>query len=261
MTDKFLTFDTLIVVADKFAEFTSGKPAVTLSQLRAMLVLPEHMVSGPVQLLPGQGLSDLEIADLLKQIAALDPTGSRWDLTLFQNLSDRADAEFSHKRKSCNTLIGSPTKVAKDTYFLDLRIDQECELMGDHQTGQHVQGMLLVEAARQSFLAVTEKYLLTSMAEKTYFVITSITTEFKGFVFPLPAHIEYRVLSSNVNERRHKYQVEMDFVQGGESRTRVGCAFTVYPHQVITQKEATLALDAAKCALASTSAKVPARAA
>ncbi len=261
MTDKILTSGTLIVVADEFTEFTSDKPVVTLSQLRAMLSLPEHMLSGPVQLLPGQGLSDLEIADLLKQILVQDPAGNRWDTTPFRNLSDRADAEFSHKRKSCNTLIGSPTKVAENTYSLDLRIDHGCELMGDHQTGQHIQGMLLVEAARQSFLAVTEKYLLTDMEEKTYFVITSMTTEFNGFVFPLPAHIEYRVLSCDVNERRHKYQVEMDFIQGGEPRTRVGYAFTVYPHQVISEKEATLALDAAKCALASTNAEASARAA
>lgn len=249
MTDNSMKFDTLIVVADKFAEFTVEKPAVTLSQLHAMLKLPKHLVPGAVRLLPGQGLSEGDIADLIVQINALDPAGLKWELSLLRTLPERADPCISHKRRSCNTLIGSPTKTAHDCYRIDLCIDENCELMGDHQTGQHVQGMLLIEAARQSFIAVTEKYLLTDLEEKTYFVINAITTEFTGFVFPLPAHIEYRIVSANVNDRRRKYQVEMDFIQNGELRTRIGCAFTVFPHQVIAEKEAALARDAAHCAL------------
>ncbi|WP_114389154.1 AfsA-related hotdog domain-containing protein [Notoacmeibacter marinus] len=244
-----MTSNTLVIVADKFAEFTSSKRAVTLSQMLTMLELPEQVLPGPIRLFAGQGVPDSDIADLVRRIDAFDPTGKRWDAADLRTLPDRAEPALSHKKNPCNTLIGVPVRAADDTFHVDICIDEKCELMGDHQTGQHVQGMLLVEAGRQAFLAVTEKFFMDGVNEKTYFVIKSITTEFLGFVFPLPAHIEYRVLTKDINERRRKFEVEMLLYQGGEARTRIGCAFTVFPHQVISEREAALAISATQFAL------------
>lgn len=236
--------ETLIIVADKFADFAQSKKAVTLSHIRAMLALPEHIIPGPVRLLAGQGLSDAEHEALVEDIDRQDPNGIRWDASELRSIPVRAQGCLSHKKQACNTLIGVPVQVSEDTFVMDIRIDSDCEIMGDHQTGQHVQGMVLVEAARQAFLAVTEVFFLGSQDGKTYFVINSMTTEFSGFVFPLPAQISYRVLEADINERRQKFSVEMDVVQGGQVRTRIACSFAVFPHDVLAEKEAALAREA-----------------
>lgn len=239
-----MTSETLIIVADKFADFAQSKKAVTLSHVRAMLALPEHIIPGPVRLLAGQGLSDAEHEALIQEIDIQDPNGIRWDVSELRSIPVRAHGGLSHKRHGCNTLIGIPVQVSEDTYVMDIRIDGDCEIMGDHQTGQHVQGMVLVEAARQAFLAVTEEFFLEAEDRETYFVINSMTTEFSGFVFPLPAQIAYRVLTADINERRRKFNVEMDVVQGGQVRTRIACSFAVFPHDVLAEKEAALAQEA-----------------
>lgn len=245
---------TLIVVSDKFSNFTMGKQAVTESQLHAMLALPEQILPGRTCLVPGQGLSETKLAALIAMIEAEDPHGKRWDASLLRELPDRAGSMLSHKHLPANTLISRPERMGEASYRLDMRIDQNCELMGDHQTGQHVQGMILVEAARQSFLAVSEAFYPHPVSEKTYFVIQALTTDFVGFIFPLAAHIDYRVLAFDENERRQKFKVEMDFVQGGEIRTSVSFSFTVYPHDVISEKEASLADVAIQAAMSNVTA-------
>src|SRR3546814_8567164 len=87
--------------------------------------------------------------------------------------------------------------------------------MLDHLTGQHIQGMVLTEACRQMFLAVTEKYFLQDYrAKKRYFVIDTMTMRYNAFAFPLPAQITYKVLSKNV-QKSHKrsFHVDMEVMQ------------------------------------------------
>lgn len=248
--------NTMIVVADKFVEFTADKKAVTLSQLKAMLELPQHILPGPVRLLCGQGLSDADISEIITRIDTLTNSEARWDTKHLRACPARALSALSHKREACNTLISTPEQIGDDTFRIDLCIDENCELMGDHQTGQHVQGMILVEAARQSFLAVTEKFYPMENVEKTYFVINEMTTAFLGFMFPLGAQIEYRIKSKDINERRQKFCVEMDFVQNTEKKMTAEYAFTVYPDQTISRKEADLAQSATEYFFAATSAPI-----
>lgn len=134
----------------------------------------------------------------------------------------------------------------ENRFRMDLCIDENSELMRDHQTGQHVQGMVFVEASRQAFLAVTEAFFQDEGEDSVYFVINSMTTEFMGFVFPIRSHIDYRVVSKDINERRKKFSVEIEIIQGGEIRTRSAISFTVYPNRIISEREAALARDAVK---------------
>ncbi|KQT61219.1 MULTISPECIES: AfsA-related hotdog domain-containing protein [unclassified Aureimonas] len=236
--------DTFIVVADKFAEFSVNDRTVTSSQLKSLLSLPHHLLPTRARLLLGQGISDIECKAIVALVEASDNHRQRWDIEDLRARTERADAGLSHKRNACNTLIGSPVMVDENTFHLNLCIDQDCELMGDHQTGQHVQGMVLVEAARQAFLAVTEKHFLKGANHKSYFVINDMSTTFLGFVFPLPAHMEYRIVSKDINDRRQRFTVEVDLVQVGEVRARTNFSFTAYPEDLIAQKEAGLAMEA-----------------
>ena len=244
-----MTLQTLIVVANKFVSFAVDKQVVTLSQLDTILNLSKHVLPGRFQIIPGQGVSDDDIAELIQKIETHDPERDRWSISALHQHPKRADASLSHKHKRRNTLIAPPQLVDGDNYLIDLLIDENCELMDDHQTGQHIQGMVLVEAGRQAFLAVTERFFLTDAQHESYFVINSMETSFLGFVFPTPAHIEYRVVSKDINDRRQRFSVEVNVVQGGEVRMKTAFAFTAYPDEVIASKEASLAVEAADFAL------------
>ena len=237
--------DTYIVVADKFADFTVNDRTITLSHLKALLSLPNHLLPERARLVLGQGVSDDERAGIATMVEASEDHRERWDINALRSHCDRATAALSHKKKACNTLIGPPEAVGEDTFRLDLCIDQNCELMEDHQTGQHVQGMILVEAARQAFLAVTEEFFLKGANRKSYFVINEMNSSFLGFVFPLYAYMEYRIVLKDINDRRQRFNVEIDLIQIGELRVRTTFAFTAYPDEVIAQKEASLAMQAA----------------
>ena len=237
--------DTYIIVADKFADFTVNERAVTLSQFKALISLPRHLLPSRARLVLGQRISDDERAWIATMLEGSDDHRERWDIDALRSHRGRATADLSHKKKACNTLIGRPEAVGEDVFRLDLYIDQNCELMEDHQTGQHVQGMILVEAARQAFLAVTQEFFLKGTSGKTYFVINEMRSSFLGFVFPLPAHMDYRVTLKDVNDRRQRFNVEIDLIQVGEVRARSTFAFTAYPDEVISQKEAGLAMQAA----------------
>ncbi len=220
------------VVGDHFREFADGKDVLTLKQIDALFGLPNHLLDTRNILLLGQGVHQEEVVSLLDRHKGDTDHAERFEI---------ADRNFSHKHVSHNTLIGTPRQVGNNEFEVPLNIDERCELMSDHQTGQHLQGMVLVDAFRQSFLAVTEAYFPIQSWKKTYFVINEMTSGFQSFVFPLPAHIDYRIIDSDVNERRARYKVEMAAVQNGVECATTGVTFTVYEAGVIAAKEAALA--------------------
>ncbi len=239
----------LIVVAEKFSEFALNNGAVTPGQVKAMLQLPAMLLPKSIVLHRGQGLPDHVVEDLVASVHASDPNGLCWDVSLLQSYPGRANSALSHKKKVCNTLIASPVMIDEGTYTMDLCIDQNCELMDDHQTGQHLQGMVLIEASRQAFLAVTESYFLHERNQQSYFVINAIRSEFKNFVFPVWAHLLYRVLSKDIDDRRQKFEVEIDLIQCGNVCMTTFFSFTVYPATLIAQKERGLAEIAVRMVL------------
>jgi hypothetical protein len=63
-------------------------------------------------------------------------------------------------------------------------------------TGQHVQGLLLIEAARQMMLCVSESYLPgENTGARYYVVLNSVYTGYLKFAFPLPTLLSNEILS------------------------------------------------------------------
>jgi HAD superfamily hydrolase (TIGR01490 family) len=122
-----------------------------------------------------------------------------------------------------------------------LMVDERSELMGDHQTGQHLQGMILIEAMRQSFLAVTEAFHPLPSSNDTYFVINSMEFTFEKFLFPIPAEIHYFSLQADTQKQRARHSAEVRIIQCDQVCATAQLKFAVYPNQVISEKEADLA--------------------
>lgn len=230
------------VVGDKFNAFAKGKEVLTIKQLKALLEAPRSFINTHNVLILGQGVQFEDVDAILQSHNADPECKDSFEISDLRRISDRADSQISHKRYGHNTLIGMPTKLTEKKFEIPFNIDERCELMGDHQTGQHVQGMILIEAFRQSFLAVTDRFFpFNCSCGQSYFVINELNTEFHNFLFPLPAHITYDILEQDANERRAKYRIVMECIQNGIRCASSAASFTVYPAEAINNKEAELA--------------------
>lgn len=239
-----MDFKPVLVVGDKFEAFTVGKGALTISVLREHLAAERPVAESPVSLVPGQGLATSDIAEI-RHLAERSARDHRIDWSLWQLPAQPADTKLCHKRQAQNSLVSEPRRVAPDTFELDLLVDDDCEIMADHQTGQHLQGMLLVEAARQAFLAVTEHYFVTARDIRYYFVINEMAVRFERFLFPVHATIRYRVLEHDVsNPRKLAFRATMEIEQVGTTAAQVDVAFTAFDESRLLEKESALAAAA-----------------
>lgn len=232
----------LIVVPDEFDSF-ADKPS-----LLRYGVLLKSLRSGDVQalrgqqLVAGQGLDEMQIdhAYCFALSLGLDDEFKPWRLW---RQSTPADRTLCHKDRPENVLITLPEQEASDMFVADLRLHARNELMLDHLTGEHVQGMVLVEACRQMFLAVTERYHLESFPAKSrYFVINEMALRYLGFAFPLPAQIRYRVLSLQQDRPdRLAVHADMEVWQGSKAVTGMNVKFTVFDAKPLGERESRLA--------------------
>jgi hypothetical protein len=232
----------VLVVGDKFVPFTTGKDAITLSHLSSLLNEPSNLLPAHSQivLVPGQGLSDSDVENVLKH--SVSSLSHRFNFDLWYNIPKRASSLQSHKHKPENTLISEPTQISEDVYELQLLIDDDCELMRDHQSGHHIQGMVLVEAARQSLLAVTEKFFIKDAQQNYSFVFNSIDVEYSNFAFPIAAKLHYEILEKDVrSEKRLAFSSKIRIDQCGAPSAVCGMSFTAFDAQRITKRESLVA--------------------
>jgi hypothetical protein len=227
---------TLLLVGNRFSGFSAAHPEVlTVSEFIRHLrndagtAAFEHLT-----LQPGQGIGESQWDLLRIEIAE---RGLDHRIHLMPAIPAPAARHETHKHVEANRLISRPRQTGPGRYRADLRVHNDNELLIDHQTGQHVQGMVAVEAARQMFLTVTERFLLPD-DRKRYFVINSMATEFENFLFPLAAEIDYLIVESDTaNADRLSFTVEIAIEQAGRRCTRTSVRFTAFENRLIESKE------------------------
>jgi hypothetical protein len=140
-------------------------------------------------------------------------------------------------------MISIPERVGEDRYHACLVVDDRCAEMSDHTTGQHLQGMLLMEAARQMSLAVTEHYFLQHKpGSSSFFVINRFDVEFLRFAFPVRTDMECQLHWSG-RRRLSSNDVRIAMFQGGE-RIAEGCSrFATYDASMLRTFEAAKARE------------------
>lgn len=205
----------ILVVGDKFSTYALGKDAITVSQLKGLLALPAELLpnQGITTLIPGQGMGEDCIAELLAQ-AKQSLNYALFDFSLWHKLPKRASQAITHKHKPENILISHPRQLSQDVFELQLLIDENCELMSDHQSGQHVQGMILIEAVRQATVAITETQFIKDKDINYAFVLNDMSVKYNNFSFPVNASIVCRITNKQVdNPKRLSFSIEADVVQ------------------------------------------------
>jgi hypothetical protein len=114
--------------------------------------------------------------------------------------------------------------------------------MRDHQSGQHIQGMVLLEAARQSLLAVTEAFFLENDQKRFSFIFNRIGVNFNNFAFPLAARLKYKILEKDIqNSKRLGFSVGINIEQCGTVTAACDMSFTAYESKRIVAREDSVA--------------------
>lgn len=252
----------LVVVGDRFKKFASDKKNVfTISELEKAIwqgAVQEHD-----QIVIGQGVEHdrfLGLANLMER----QRKGGVQVQNMMQILDqcDPLHQRSVHKHKRENVLITKPVAQADGSYVANLSICDSGELLNDHSTGQHIQGIVLTEAGRQMLISTSEYHLLDDAdRNRCYFVLNSLNTEFKQFAFPLPVTVVFRALSESRKTGRYlKVDCEISFYQNDLLVAVVRSNYCAYSSQYIDEKESELAntaygtgyqqVDAAETALA-----------
>ncbi|MEU0118084.1 AfsA-related hotdog domain-containing protein [Streptomyces bobili] len=243
----------LFVVGDRYAAFADQTDAMTVSRLvsgiRAGTLRPPGRVPvGPLVLAEGQGVSPYDwelIGDELARQGILDRTR-----IVRAERGAPATRTETHKHRERNVLIAGLTRTGENTFAAALSIDNDEELQLDHQAS-HVQGMVLLEAARQMYLAVCERHYASRWPERHYaYVFDSLRTTFRNFVFPLETTIACHVHSADLSDPELlSFDVQVDFGQARLHAADVRMVGTAFDRELLARKEARGAQRAVRQAL------------
>ncbi|OLT22015.1 hypothetical protein BJF78_33525 [Pseudonocardia sp. CNS-139] len=222
------TNDALCIVGDTFGTLAQMGGVQTVSQFVRTL-----RSGGPVPrtLVAGQGVSAYEIEYLRAALAGTD-------VEIVTSAVDRVSRHIAHKHRETNVLLADLERTGEQTYAANLRLHADNELLQDHQTGSHVQGIVIVEAFRQMFIAVYEAAHGLRAARSAFVVWDTMDVRFTSFLFPLPARLTCTIVESDVTDpARMAFQVRMDVSQCGVQAAYAGIRFAVYDHDRIRAAE------------------------
>jgi hypothetical protein len=193
----------VVVVADRFARFARGDRVLTVSGLLALLTTGGPEVAGchwVVHL--GQGVDATDFAVI---------EAARGESEVAVCLADperfRAAPEppgIVHKDRPENVLLAGVHHPEATHCRAGLRIHRDNELVLDHHTGEHVQGIVIIEAMRQICIAQFETAVRPGLPPAGYAgVWKRIDLSFEDFLFPLPATVESLIVESDVTRETH----------------------------------------------------------
>ena len=182
-------------------------------------------------------MSDARVARIL----ALASENNCRNRFLFDH-RERCGFRHVHKHHPENSLLSLPRRVSESRFEADLLVDDAGELMSDHLSGQHLPGMILIEAARQMILAVTEEFFSESLAGQRAYVWLGLDVTYGGYAFPLRTTLSYDIQTSDAAKRsRVGFTVSMKFQQGAVTPCSATSHFEVYAERVIEKLEQRLA--------------------
>lgn len=225
----FVVGDTFAGTAAQFENIMTETDALDYVQSNLQ---PEHAILFLVQ----QGVDYRSLSSAIKSQSKDPATQDIYSIEP-SRCDARATKRLAHKARSENILISSPRRVNDHRFEMDLCFSSQNEFFLDHMTGMHIQGMALIEAGRQAFLAVTEAYFLDGDPKDYYFVIKSMDTSFQNFMFPFDATLLYDVTNVRQKGTHLGSEATITLVQGGEICTTIKVAFTAFEADKIAVRE------------------------
>jgi hypothetical protein len=217
------------VVGDRFAAFATVDGVSTVTDVERLLARLGG--TDDVTLRLGQGVGEYERAHVRW---AVDRHGLQQRVRIVDDASGRADRHLVHKHRSDNVLLGA-VRACGDGFVAPLSLSGHNELLQDHQTGLHVQGMVVVEAVRQMFLAAAELHHGRPIGGRTV-VWDRLDLRFLNFLFPLPARLHCAPARTG-EPRRGRFTARITIEQGGRDAAEADVVCTVFDTDKLTSIE------------------------
>lgn len=225
-----------VITGDKFASFATKTDNICYS---GFVSVPEKFHNAPLIL--GLGLSR-------EELCTIHNIAKKNNIKLFFDRMP-ADCSVTHKQKDENCLISQPIQIEDNIYESQLILDDEDELLLDHITGLHIQGMVLIEACRQMFIAVAVDYFSHNFfANERSGSISRMDCQFKSYVFPLPALIRYKRTSITEDKERESvsFNATIEIIQSNRVVFSMDMQHAYYKREKMTSIEQHKALSACK---------------
>lgn len=230
-----MSHESVVVVGDRFETFLANPGTIPASTL--LWRLQNRGGAAPLSVVVGQGLTAEQLSALREHLGAHPGAGAVGGVPSF------VEQQPTHKRDPKNVLIGTPVRVSAERFVADLLIDERVEVLEDHLTGQHITAITLMEAARQTWTAVTEMFFLTPGTPQR-FVISSLSSAFHRYVFPLPATVEYELLDRQENAVGQVFTCRVGVYQNDQLAAQVDAEYRVIPEKLSEKQEAMAARQA-----------------
>src|SRR6266567_3542550 len=234
--------DVVFIVSDAFELFGANDSVTTFSNLIKDIADNNFSNICNKMFALGQGVHR-EQQEYLIELFEKQNVSERLNSQLLHIAPDKAGSQETHKRKPKNIMISQVRAIHESLFEATLLLDDRNELLDDHITGQHLPGMVLIEAARQIAYVVTEQFFMEPTGRtQCYFVLHELNTTFQSFAFPVDVTIRCKILDKKLeNPAKLFFSVLINFLQTGRCVAEVRTTFTVSDSGRLTSFEGTLA--------------------
>lgn len=221
---------TICIVSPKFKDFCDGE---RVWDFQAALENLPAIVRSNTTLMLGQGLGKDQRQQLLQALKFLNSSHVR----VLDHIHQRAAKEKVHKVRDNNVMVSSPEQLDAHTFEAYLVVDESCAEMSDHQTGEHVQGAVLIEASRQMFMACATSFELSAEASAKigdmHFALNEMRVVFHNFVFPIETRIELFFDGADVREKTAEGKGHIKFFQNDKICCEVFCTAQAFSKKML----------------------------
>jgi hypothetical protein len=143
------------------------------------------------------------------------------------NLLEPVTAKTVHKKNPLNALISPIVKTDSD-YSCNLIVPAGNDMVSDHVTGEHISGMVLIEAARQMSMAVIDSRFQDG--KKRYQIINELSADFVTFIHPFDTRMTLHFDEFRIKGDKCYIDCKVNMYQADEVRTSIrltGMAFLI----------------------------------
>lgn len=221
-----------IIVGDKFYKIADSKNIIIAKNFIKIIKNGADDFRNDIVFL-GQGIKKSDLNTMVDFFVA-----NNIGYLTCMGRNKKENKKFVHKLKSKNVLITKPHAINAVNFSSMLCFSDNCEILNDHVTGLHLQGALIIEAARQMMLSVVENFFLKNKEKfNKRFTILNISSNFRQFLFPFSVEIlaNIKILSSNKN--KSIAEICCEFVQSECVCATVIIKFFTHNEESIMERE------------------------
>ena len=231
-----------LIVGGGYHAFARNTRALTLDELESKL--PD--LSEDDVILAGQGLTHAERAKLRQVLS------ERRSSPKLLYCDEACAPACTHKHTVDNVVIGTLERTAQRTYSCILLADTRADRLFDHITGQHLNGMLLIEAARQAGIAAIESEFVAAPGEKKWSLAWSrCDTRFFTYAFPVPTTLTVSFPKTDgVDTGQVPLEFPVQIAQGGALVCEIRMEVTLLEASLAERLEGRRARDVVSAILA-----------